>query len=210
MPHSASVGRSPITSNQFVVGQLPGAARLAEVGRDLGPQLVVADPDRAVQPGRREHRGAGSRSAKSRGSPRSPWPGPAARNASSQPSTSSTTGTPPQSSDRSVAITCRRRLVVRRPVDRQEDRVGALAQRDPQRHARADAELPGGVRRGRHHAALGRVAAAADDDRQPLELGVPQDLDGRDELVEVDVQHPLLAGRGVAPRLVDACPAGRR
>ena len=47
------VGRPlPHHLEPVVAGQLPGAARLAEVGGDLGPQLVVADPDRAVQPGR--------------------------------------------------------------------------------------------------------------------------------------------------------------
>src|SRR5262249_13214696 len=62
--------------------------------------------------------------------------------------------------------------------------------RRPQRHPGADPVLAGGVRRGRDHAALRRVAATADDHRLPDELGPPQHLHGRDELVEVDVQHP--------------------
>ena len=41
---------------------------------------------------------------------------------------------------------------------------------------------------------LGGVAPAADDHRLPGELGTPQDFDGRDELIEVDVEHP--AGLG--------------
>ena len=52
------VGRPlPHHLEPVVPGQLPDAARLAEVGRDLGAQLVVADPDRAVQPGRGQHLG---------------------------------------------------------------------------------------------------------------------------------------------------------
>ena len=39
-----------------LAGEPEHAARLAELGRDLGPHLGVADADRAVQPGRREHR----------------------------------------------------------------------------------------------------------------------------------------------------------
>ena len=64
-------------------------------------------------------------SKRRRGSPQLAVPPPpeAPRKASSQPSTSTTTGTPPHSSPRRVAITPRRGLVVRRPVDGQEDGV---------------------------------------------------------------------------------------
>ena len=125
------------------------------------------------------------------------------------------TGTPPHSSDRSVAITSADAASYAGCVDRQEHRVGALAGRDPQRHAGADAELAGLVRRRRHHAALGRVAATADDDRQPRQLGAAQHLDRRDELVEVDVQHPRLRGAAGRPSgrsrvLIAAAAAARR
>jgi hypothetical protein len=41
----------------------------------------------------------------------------------------------------------------------------------------------------RDDAPLGRVAVAADDDRAAGEFGATKDLDGGDELVEIDVQH---------------------
>jgi hypothetical protein len=51
--------------------------------------------------------------------------------------------------------------------------------------------VPAGlVRGGGDHAALGRVAVPADDDRPAAQLRPPQDLHGRDELVEVHVQYP--------------------
>jgi len=43
---------------------------------------------------------------------------------------------------------------------------------------------------GGDHAALCRVAVPADYHRTAAQLGSPQDLDRRDELVEVDMQHP--------------------
>jgi hypothetical protein len=52
------------------------------------------------------------------------------------------------------------------------------------------APLAGGVGSGGDDAALGRVAVAADDQRLAVELRMPQDLDGSQELVEVHVQHP--------------------
>ena len=55
------------------------------------------------------------------------------------------------------------------------------------------------VGRRRDDAALGRVAIAADDDRQAPQLGSTQHLDGRDELVEVDVQHPRGHVSSLAP-----------
>ena len=39
--------------------------------------------------------------------------------------------------------------------------------------------------------AAGGVAVAADDDRPPGQLGAAQQFDGRDELVQVDVQDPV-------------------
>jgi hypothetical protein len=48
----------------------------------------------------------------------------------------------------------------------------------------------------------------ADDDRQPRELGTAQHLDRRDELVEVDVQHPTGAA-GAHPAIVPGrCDTG--
>ena len=50
--------------------------------------------------------------------------------------------------------------------------------------------LLGLVGRGAHHAALGRVAVTAHHHGPPAQFGMPEDLDRRDELVEVHVQHP--------------------
>ena len=44
---------------------------------------------------------------------------------------------------------------------------------------------------GADHTALGRVPVAADHDRAPAQLRMPQHLDRGDELVQVNVQHPL-------------------
>jgi hypothetical protein len=40
------------------------------------------------------------------------------------------------------------------------------------------------------HAALGRIAVTPDDDRATTQLGTAQQFDGRDELIEVHMQHP--------------------
>ena len=80
--------------------------------------------------------------------------------------------------------------VVRRLVDRQQHGLGARRTAILQRHPRPDPELAGLVGRRRDHAALGRVAAAADDHRQPGQLGATEDLHRRDELVHVDMEHP--------------------
>jgi len=53
------------------------------------------------------------------------------------------------------------------------------------------AVFAGFVRGGADHAALGRVTIAADDHWAPAKLGTAQQLDSRDELVHVDVQHPV-------------------
>jgi hypothetical protein len=50
--------------------------------------------------------------------------------------------------------------------------------------------LPCLVRGGADNTSLGRVAVATDNYWPALELRVAEDLDRRDELVEVDVQHP--------------------
>src|SRR5579875_2911098 len=49
---------------------------------------------------------------------------------------------------------------------------------------------PGLVGGGADHPALGGVTVAADDDRPPPQFGTAQHLHGRDELVEVEMQHP--------------------
>jgi hypothetical protein len=46
------------------------------------------------------------------------------------------------------------------------------------------------VGRGADHAPLSRIAVAPDNDRPAAQLGAAQQLDGRDELIEVDMQHP--------------------
>ena len=81
-------------------------------------------------------------------------------------------------------------VVVR--VDRQEDGVGALLQRGAERHAGTDPERARFVRRRRYHAAFRRVAVPADHDRSPGELRPAEDLDRRDELIEIDVEDEPL------------------
>ena len=107
--------------------------------------------------------------------------------ASSQPHSS--TG-PPKRSKRGHHLGGRG--LVGGPVERKEDRVGALAQGGAQGHAGVDARSPRLVRRRRHDLTRPRgVAIATDDDRPTTELGSPQHLDRGEELVEVDVQDPL-------------------
>ena len=77
---------------------------------------------------------------------------------------------------------------VRLEVRRQEDDVGAQAPGPDRRHRGAHAVLPGLVGRRGDHAAR---AGAADDDRLPGERRILQDLDGRVERVDVDVQDRL-------------------
>ena len=48
----------------------------------------------------------------------------------------------------------------------------------------------GFVRRRADHTALGRISVTTDDDRASAKLWPAKHLDGRDELIEVDVQHP--------------------
>ncbi len=60
----------------------------------------------------------------------------------------------------------------------------------PQRHSGVHAVGAGLVGRRGHDAALGRVAVTADHDGAAAQLRAAEDLDGGDELVEVDVQDP--------------------
>ena len=57
----------------------------------------------------------------------------------------------------------------------------------PQRHGRVDAELPGGIRRSRHDAALSRPSTH--HDRPPLERRVRELLYGHEERVHVEVEN---------------------
>ena len=54
-----------------------------------------------------------------------------------------------------------------------------------------DAVLAGRVGRRGDDTAAGGVAVAADDHRPPGQLRAAQQLDGRDELIQVDVQDPV-------------------
>ena len=68
---------------------------------------------------------------------------------------------------------------------------GTAAGGAAQRHARVHAELAGLIRgAGDDLARFGRIAVAADDDRQPDQFGVAAQFDRRQKLVEVDVQDP--------------------
>ena len=75
-------------------------------------------------------------------------------------------------------------------VHGEEDRVRASARRGTQRQSGVHAEGAGLVGSGADHPALGRVTGAADHHRESPQLRVTQNLDGGDELVEVDVQYP--------------------
>jgi hypothetical protein len=53
------------------------------------------------------------------------------------------------------------------------------------------AELTRLVRGGADDTPFGRVPVTTDDDRLALEVGIAEHLDRREELVEVDVEHPV-------------------
>ena len=107
------------------------------------------------------------------------------RNASSQPSTSTTASSSSQRGHHS-----RGRRVVGVAIDRQEHRLRTPSRRRTKRQTRVNAELPGLVGRRADDAPLRRIAVAADDDRPAAQLRTAQHLDRGDELVQVDVQHP--------------------
>ena len=84
-------------------------------------------------------------------------------------------------------------LVVGLPIRRQEHGVGTATPRLAERHARVHAELPGLVRGGGDDlAGPTGVAVTADDHRSAGQLGSAPHLDRRQEVVEVDVEHPLV------------------
>ena len=136
----------------------------------------------------------------------------APRKASSQPHTSTVTGERAQRRHH-----LRRRGVVGRSVGCQEDCFGTPPQGLAERHPRADPEGARLVRRcGDDLAWPMWVSIAADDHRQSGELRPAAHLDGGEELVEVDVQHPtrscLASGHqyprwhaGVVARARDRC-----
>ena len=94
-----------------------------------------------------------------------------------------------------------RRVVVRRTVGGQEDRLGASAQRGRQRDTGPDSEGPRLVRRSGHDLARSpRVAVATDDDGHAAQLWPAAHLDRCEELVEVDVQHPVARRHGAFER----------
>ena len=188
IPQRSRHGRWPITviqlleSNWYTTSWFwPGHGQLlGEPGGHLGPLLGVADADRAGQRGVGEHR-------------RPQLVGQPGRIVDPGPDEGLV---PPPDLDR-VAEAAQylhhlpRRGVIRGVVGGQEHRVRALAERGPQRHARVHPERPGFIGRGRHHLpTLGRIAGAADHNRQPAELGTSTDLHRRHVLVEVDVQQP--------------------
>ena len=153
--------------------------RLAEPGGDLGLQLVLADPHRAVQlrglldlarqrPA--ERLGVLGVDADERLVPAEHLHHRAGR---------------PEHLHHLL-----RDLLVGGPVHREEHRVRQPLGRRPQRQPGVHAVLPGLVGRGAHHAALGRVAVTAHHHGPAAQFGMPEDLDRRDELVEVHVQHP--------------------
>ena len=126
----------------------------------------------------------------SHGSPRSPCPspGPEERLVPAEHLEHDGYAAPLEAAERGHHLRGRGEVV--RRVDGQEDRVRALLVRRPQRHAGPDPELARLVRRRRDHRALVDDPAPTDHDRLAGQLRLAQDLDRRQEHVEVDVQHP--------------------
>ena len=160
-------------------GQPEHPGRLAEPGRDLRLQLVLADPDRAVQFGRRPHVG-GERAGEGFRVGRVH----ADEGLVPAEHLHRLAGVPQHGHDPLGD------LVVDVGVHRQEHAVRTALGRGAQRLPRVHAELPRLVGRGADHAALGGVAVAAHHDRLAAQFRAAQHLDGRDELVQVHVQHP--------------------
>ena len=131
-----------------VAGEPEGAARLAELGRDLGAHLGVADAHGAVQVGGGEHVGLDP-----------------ARHGLGVVGLDADEGLVPAEHLHHRAGHGPQRVhddggcrVVGRLVDGQHDGVRAAAHGGAQRHPRPDAELAGLVGGRRDDAALGRVA----------------------------------------------------
>ena len=79
---------------------------------------------------------------------------------------------------------------VRVRVNREDNGIRNFAGSNAERHPGTDAERSRLIRRGRHNCALGGVAPSADDHGLACQLWTAKDLNGCDELIEVDVQHP--------------------
>jgi hypothetical protein len=89
-------------------------------------------------------------------------------------------------------------LLIGREVGRDQDRVGALAQRARRRHRGADAELPRLVGRCRDHRPR---PVARHDHRLAAQLGPLDQLDRRVERVAVQMSDDALChGQKVGPR----------
>ena len=163
-----------------LVGDPVDPGGLAELGGQLGLQLVLSNPDRAARARSPRARAGGCRG-------RSPPDRRCRRptNASSQPSTSTT---PP---GRSAGRPSPGRTPRRTPlVGRQEHRLRAPCAAPSAWADRSARRTPAPRTRPCHHAALGRVAVAAHHHRAPTQLGSAQHLHRRDELVHVDMEHP--------------------
>ena len=202
MPHSARVGRSrhhlvPVGGGQaeragsrrvaapvFRPVDGRGAARLAELRGDLRAEQVVADAHRARE-ARPVEDGAlhgarpappGRRSAR-RGRPRpSPSPRPP------RPGTRAASPSPPRTPLRSGR--CRPAGTPRR---------GSASPRSATA-CRPDAVLARRVRGRGDHRRAGSGHLRPRRRRAGRQLGVAQDLHGGEELVQVDVQHPVRDG----------------
>ena len=193
------------------------AAGLVEVGRDLGQELVVGQPDRDAEPELRLHPAREARTASGPG-----WRGagaavPVRSRKASSIETGSTSGVSSSISWR----TSRPDGGIFLHVGLDHHRVGAGVQRLEHGHGRAHAIGAGDVAGGGDHAAL----AAADDHRLVGERGIVALLDGGEEGVAIDmgdgerfafrvVQQARGAARAAAPArarrsLRQAVPADR-
>jgi hypothetical protein len=90
--------------------------------------------------------------------------------------------------------------VIRRAVHGQDDRVRTFARGQAQRHTGMGAAGASLVAGGRDDRTFARITPPADNDRLAGEFRPPQDLDSRDELIEVEVEDP---GRHVL--IIAAC-----
>ena len=185
-----------------VVGQPEDTGWLAEAGGQLRLQLVPADPDRAIEPG-------------SGADPVGDLPGRGLRIVGLQ---GQERLVPAHHLDDRIELVqrghdLRRGRFVHAPVDGQEHGLRAAPRRGAQRQPGMHAVRACLVGSSTDHAALGRIAVAPDDDRATAQLGTAQQFDGRDELIEVHVQHPAGHATSLArpgARASAAAPSERR
>ncbi len=175
---------------------MPGATTTRPSGLSrslatLAMNFEVPMPDRRGQPaGHLVHpRRAAPRRTRSPSAPRGRAGRPRARstNASSSESGSTSGETSRSSAHHRVAG-----VAVGVEPAGEERRVRAPRPGLAGRHRRADAVLPGLVRRGRHHAA---AADAADDDRLAAQRRLVALLDRGEERVQVEVEHRRVRSR---------------